>query len=435
MTQQAEQTRILWSAKDDPRIPSGYGIMGKHLLPRLAAHYGADNIKIYAPVNLHSFIDTWEGMEVYPGTDPNFGENLIEQHYKRAKATFLLQGGDWLPLQHLPTLAREDRLLWVQWAPYDFWNLMDETVTGILGAAWRVVPWCEYGEKKFKEHGLKNVTAPIPLGVDTEIWRPLERDEYRPTMQVMGFTDETFNVLLLGANQNRKYLREQLEGVALFREGYPEANVRLYFHGVLEGDRDLGLDLKQLGLAEIQKRPDPYEMIMGGLPETALNRAFNAADVVLNCAYEGFGLSLIQAQAVGTPAVGLAEGPGAELIVAGALVPVGSTDNASFSKSALQKPVPEPHMVAAAMEQVYKTADYRTPSLRAVEHVRRRYSWDVIAEQWIALIEQLNEERDRLSLTLPEPSEALKARAEQMLWVTQGPVGASPPPVLTENEG
>lgn len=409
----------MWSAKDHPMIPSGYGIIGKHLTPRLARHYGADNIKIYAPVNQHAFVGEYEGMEVYPGNAKDFGENLIERHYQRARAMFVLQVGDWLPLSVLPTIAREDRVLWIQWAPYDFWNLMDSTVNKILGACWRVIPWCEYGEKKFKEHGLANVTAPIPLGVDTEIWHPIDRGELGGTMASMGFTSKTFNILILGANQNRKFLREQFEAVALFRKGYPEADARLYYHGPLEGERDISLDFAQLDLIDYFRRPDPYEMIMGGINEAVLARTYNCADVVLNCAYEGFGLSLIQAQAVGTPAIGLAEGPGPELIVHGALVPVDFVDNTTNGQAALQKPVAGPQAIASALEQVYKTADYRTPNARAVEHVRRKYSWDVIADQWIALIDQLVEERERLSLTLPEPSEALNARAEQHRWVRQ----------------
>lgn len=409
---QPPKPRIMWSAKDDPRITSGYGIMGKNLLPRFAKHYGPENVLIFAPIYNRDFIQEWEGMKILPGvagSEP-YSEDILLNHYQHYNCTFLLQVGDWAPLRQVPAMAAADRLLWVQWAPLDFLS-WPENMTDFLSKAWRVVPWIQWAEKQFKGHDLKNVTAPIPLGIDEKVWHPYERSELGPTMRSCGFTDDTFNIVMVTANQHRKYIMEQLQGIGIFQEANPEVQVQLYYHGSAGGERDITDDLKAVGLwGKGQHRfIDPYVTATGGATEEQMAKIFSSADVVLNTAFEGFGLSIIQAQSVGKPVICMNLGAGEELAVWGAMVPPDHVDY----RDNLQKPVATPLTIAESLTAIYKkqAADGRTVSQMAINHVLRRFTWDKVAAQWFDLIDELMEERERLSLYIPEPSKNLRRKA------------------------
>ncbi|GEM_PF-2791179 len=405
------QPKLLWNSKDSPWLPSGYGVVGKGILPRFAKQYGEENILIYAPVYQRDHVDEWQGMKVLPGQSFDFGEELIQSHWVNHKPTFLLQVGDWFPLKVIPKLAAADSLIYVGWHPYDFLKVPDSLVQNILRFAFKVVPWNSYSEAKFKGHGLTNVTAPIPLGVDTNIWTPMERKRFPNVMASLGFDEACYNILLVGANQRRKYLYEQLEGVGLFRKTNPDKPIRLYLHTHSAGDLDIHAVVRECGLEDVTVYPDQYAYALGGLTEEEMVKVFTCADVVLNVCLEGMGLAQVQAQALGVPVITLGEGPGPEIVKFGAEVGHMGVD---YTYMAL-KPIPDPVSISQALDSIWPWRGKR--DMKAVEHIRRTYSWDVIADQWFALIEQMMFERDKFSLYKPTPSLRLRRLSRQLVEV------------------
>lgn len=400
--------RILWNAKDAPWIASGYGVVSKHLLPRFARQYGADNIHIMAPVYVRDFTTEWEGMQVLPGINWDYSEEMVKSHWDNVKPTFYLQVGDWYQMKQVPQLAAANQILWVQWTPYDFLRVPKGMVDNTLRYAWKVVPWSRYAEEKLRAHGLTNVTPPIPLGVETQLWRPLDRLQLPLVMASLGFKESAYNILIIGANQRRKYWFEQLEGVGMYVRAHPEVEVRLYFHTHMQsgGEADMQLILEECGLGKCYVAPDAYTLACGGYSEEQLVMMVNCADVVLNAALEGFGLVQAQAQACGVPVITLSAGVGQEIVLYGVEVGTMGTDYAA----PLLKPVPSPLNVADALAALHPLRGQR--SSQAVEHIRKNYSWDVVAEQWFALIEQLMWERERDSLYVPtEPGPLLLEKA------------------------
>lgn len=410
--------KILINAKDGPTVPSGYGMILKHLAPRLAARYGPENILLYAPVYTRDEVREYEGMRVLPGLSWDFGEEFLHEHWKREKPTFLLQIGDWFPLQTIPTLAANNQILWVQWAPADWLRVPQEIIDNILRFAWRVVPWTAYGQAQLQGYKLRNVTAPIPLGVDTSLWRPCDGRELPQVMKSLGFQEDSFNVLYLGAAQRRKYAQEQIEGLGLFRKTHPDIPVRLYVHTLVAGEVDMQQIVQFAGLADVTVYPDQFVMHSGGLTEEQLVKVFNCADVVLSAAFEGMGLALLQAQSIGCPVIGLAEGPADEIVQFGALCPVGFYDYTQ----PMTKPVASPVGIASCLEQIYnlkREAGGPPRSIVAREKTKAKYDWDVVASQWFDLVDELVEEIDRYSLIPPErPAGPLVRRAQQTIEVT-----------------
>lgn len=383
-------------------------MVGKHLLPRFARQYGADNIVIMAPVYVRDFTTEWEGMQVLPGINWDYSEEMVKSHWDNHHPSFYLQVGDWYMLKQVPQLAAQNQILWAQWSPYDFLRVPQGVVDNTLKYAWKVVPWGRYAEEKLRAHGLTNVTPPIPLGVETQLWQPLDRHRFPQVMGSLGFKETAYNILIIGANQRRKYWFEQLTGVGLYAKAHPEVEVRLYFHTHMQtgGEADMALILEECGLGKSWVGPDAYTLACGGYSEEQLVMMVNCADVVLSATLEGFGLVQAQSQACGVPVITLSTGVGQEIVQYGAEVGMQGADYAA----ALTKPIPSPLNVADALDALYPLRGQR--SSLAVEHIRKHYSWDVVADQWFALIEQMMFERERDSLYVPtEPGSLLLEKA------------------------
>ncbi len=395
--------RILWNAKDDPRVPSGYGVIGKHLLPRLADRYGRKNVLIYAPVYNRDGLGEFEGMVVLPGTKTEFEEPILLEHYRRYECTMLLQVGDWVQLRHVPEWALNDEILWVQWAPMDLLNV-PQAMKDLLRIPIQIVPFTQYAHKRFVDMDLENVADPIWIGLDSSIWQPRDRSTMPKIMKSVGFTEDTFNVLIVQANQRRKYLQETFHGIAIFRRDNPDVKVRVYLHSAERaGETPLEPSLQEAGIHDVTKVAEEYTFVTGGFTEETLAMVFACADVVMDVAFEGFGLSLTQGQACGVPVIGLADGPGPELIKRGMLVEPSWID---YSMP-YGRPVASPPAIAAALQQLYRSGTRRIDPPPEVA----LWDWDHVADQWFEIIDEVEKMRDRYTLTIPKPSPELKERA------------------------
>ena len=406
--------RILFNVKDHPTLNSGYGIIARYLAPLLAERYGRENVLILAPVYQRDAVGEYEGMKVLPGITPGFGEEILEEHYNRQSCNILLQLGDTWPLGALPDMAAQDRVLWVSWCPVD-WLGMPKNIINRIRFAHKLVPFSKAGEAQLRQGGLPNVERAIWLGLNTDLWKPTPRETLPKTMYSLHFRETTFNILLVGANQERKRMRQQLEAIQLFRRTFPQSDPRLYLHTTMKVERDLEADLDELGLADISAWPNQYMMVNGGLPEDAMGAIFNCADVVLNCCQEGFGLAHIQAQACGVPVIYLTEGAGPELVVSGVGVPPMAVET---TRNQMTVAIPNTMGIARALEELWKRRVERGQPLRSeksVQFVQDNFSWPKIAEQWFEVIDRVMEDREKFCYDLPAASQELRDQAARMV--------------------
>ena len=406
--------RILWAGKDHPTLNSGYGIVNRYILPRLGDRYGRDNVLIYVPVYQRDTVGEWEGMRVLPGREWGYGEEMILDHYKEYNCNLLITLGDVTPLGIIPDLAAQDQVLWVAWAMVD-WLGCPKNIFYRIKPAHKLVPASKYGENLLRKAGLTNVEKAIWLGLNTDLWKPYDRDRMPHLMQCLGFRYDTFNILIVAANQERKRVRHQMEAIRLFRKTRPDARVRLYLHSFLKGDRDLLADIDELEL-DICACSDQYAMLTGGFAEEKMVKMFSCADLVLNVCHEGFGFAQVQAQAVGCPVICLSEGAGPELVQFGIETPPATV--AETGSHQMSQALPFPAAVAKAIEDLYDrrmTAGKPLRSEAAIKWVQENLAWDKIAEQWYGVIDRCMEDRMRYSMDLPEPSPGLLGRAKNMI--------------------
>lgn len=412
--------RILWAAKDHPDLNSGYGIMGRNLLPKLADRYGKSNIFVCAPVYERDRISEWQGMTVLPGNTPDYSEDMLVQHYQRYGCNILLHVGDAAPLGILPDAAAAGKIYWVSWIAVD-WLGLPKNIRYRIQNAHKLVPFSKYGEASLRNHGLTNVEPAIWIGLDTSLWRPIPMDSLGTSMARLGFSrdSDSLNILIVAANQIRKQIREQLEAISLFRKMQPSAKVCLYLHSHLVRERDIRADVDELGLSDIAVYPEPYMMATGGASESDMVKAFNCADVVLNCAMEGFGLSVTQAQSCGVPAVVMSEGGSAEVVSYG--YEVQPSTGVFVAPNQMAQPLAYPPSIAQCLELLWSEKRHSGHPLRsqkAVDFVREHLSWDKIAEQWFGVLERSMAHQEQLCLRPMRPSAALDSIAREVLLLS-----------------
>jgi glycosyltransferase involved in cell wall biosynthesis len=407
-------TRILWNGKDHPELYSGYGIIGHYILPLLAEHYGKDNVLVLAPVYQRDMVSEWEGLTVLPGTQFDFGEGVVLDHYRFYKCDLLLMTGDAWALGALPDMAARNDLVWVHWLPVD-WLGMPKNIRNRIQYAHKLVPYSKEGEARLRKSGFQNVEKAIWLGLNTELWRPKPREELPEIMNLLGFENDTFNILMVTANQERKNILEQLQGLKLFWDIHPEAKPKLFIHTTMKRERDLFADIDELGLAELVTYPDQYMMTCGGVSEKTMVDVFNCADVVLNVCHEGFGYATLQSQALGIPTIFLAEGSSPELVKMGIGVP---SITAITAANMMSKAWPNVPAIGRALEEVWKqrvAAGGPVRSQKAIQFVQNNFAWPKIAAQWIDVIDRMMQEKDHYCYDVPQPSTELQKRSEEEL--------------------
>jgi len=409
--------RILFNPKDHPDLNSGYGIASRYLLPYLGDRYGRENIIIYPPIYQRDHIAEWNGMAVVSGTEWGFGENMVLDHYKNFDCNLYVQVGDTWPLGLVPDLAAQDKILWVQWIPVD-WLGMPKNIINRIKPAHKLVSFSKYGENNLRKGGLPNVEEAIWLGLNTDLWKPMDRESLPHVMDRLGYQLDTFNILIVAANQNRKQVRPQLEAISIFRKSTPQANIRLYIHSFMVGERDLRADLNELGLDDINVFPEPYILTQGGFAEDVMVKVFNCADVVMNVCMEGFGYAQAQAQACGVPVICLSEGAGPELVTFGVETPPAATETSAHQ---MTQPIPNPLAIAVSLKELWQKRVENGAPLRsegAVRWVQENLGWDCIAEKWFKVIDSCMEDRVKHCMDIPEPAEWLSEKSQKAVELT-----------------
>jgi glycosyltransferase involved in cell wall biosynthesis len=264
----------------------------------------------------------------------------------------------------------------------------------------RPVAMCQFGADEIE----KLTHRPVPViyhGVDTRDFQPVtpttplrmigpknpvvlrSREEIRT---FLGWPQDDFIMFRADRNMPRKQYPALMRIAADFIKAHP--NARLIWHC---RTLDQGGDLKD----ERSKYP---EAIANRLNSTGLNDAFGvaprsvlramyaAADVYVSTSAEGFGLTIAEAMACGTPAIGLAFSSVPEVLGPGGwTVPIGYLVENIYSHFWA---APDHRKYVAALEEAYASRSERSiRGKKGMFHVLTHFSWRRAAEQFAALIE------------------------------------------------
>jgi hypothetical protein len=215
---------------------------------------------------------------------------------------------------------------------FDAWTMPKKMYEGVPTSVWcmvdhqpippvvlSVLQWdnvtpiavTKFGLDQMQRAGLDK-SIYIPMAIDTNLYQPTETFEGQTGRSIIGFDDDHFVVSLINANKassaggiHRKAWAENILAFSIFAQDKPDA--RLYLHTERFGNfGGLALDflLKAVGLQPHQYKFVNQHAMHNGIPNEAVAAIYTATDVLLASTLgEGFGLTLLEAQACGTVAV------------------------------------------------------------------------------------------------------------------------------------
>lgn len=170
--------------------------------------------------------------------------------------------------------------------------------------------WTKFGEAEAKLGGYTGPSSVIPLGVDLDIYKPLNQQEMRDRINFTqicanhGLPPDTFVVGVVGRNQTRKRLDLTLQYFSEWVHSRNIPNAMLWLHVAPTGDAafDLNAIAKYYGIAD--RIFTPQINPIHGLPEKSMTRIYNIFDCVFTTTLgEGWGLPIIEAMACGIPTI------------------------------------------------------------------------------------------------------------------------------------
>lgn len=298
--------RLNWHS-NAPWGGTGYANQTKIFTPRLKA-LGHD-VSITAFWGLQGGMIDAGGIRVYPNGHHPYGQDIIGASAMMDRADVVISLMDvWVmqPQNIPPSIA------WHPWFPIDTEPLA-KSVLDKAKLARKGITMSKFGQRMAKEAGLD--TFYVPHGVETEIFKPLDRMEARGRLQ---WPKDKFIVGMVAANKGvppRKSFFEQIMAFAALHKAHPDTMLYLHTDDGKRGGAEtvqLASYCEALGLTYGYQGgemnvdvlfPDQYSYLLG-LPDAYMNDCYNAMDVhMLASMGEGFGIPLIEAQAAGTPVI------------------------------------------------------------------------------------------------------------------------------------
>ena len=282
-----------------PLAPTGYGQQTKQLAIRMkadgitvgvAANYGAptnmevEGIQIYAEGLIKYANDSGPENIAMAASQGGFGITLFDVWVAINEAYHALPIVAWVPIDHDPVPPRV-----AEWC--------------IKGGNKMIIAMSKHGEQALLKAGVpRERLTYIPHAIDTKVWSP-EGPTCRDKLRVP--EDAHLTVITAMNKGKRKSFPEMLTAWVLFAEQHPDAY--LYLHtdrfGHLDGINLIPL-LRAIKAPEDRIRWVNSSQMRAGIAAETLASIMRSSDVLLLASRgEGFGIPVIEAQAVGTPVI------------------------------------------------------------------------------------------------------------------------------------
>ena len=290
---------MLW-VSNSPWSKTGYGVQTNMFGSRLVDAGYPIAVLCYYGLEGGSF--NFNGMYCYPKAQHPYGMDIINPHAMNFKADIIFTLMDtWVITPgNMPPFA------WVAWYPVDHDPMPGKVREAIAQANYRIA-MSKFGVQAAAQMGLDSYY--VPHGVDTNIYKPMDKAEARKKMNLPADAWIVGTVAMNKGQPSRKNFYGMLKAFANFKKKHTDA---LYYIHTQEG---VGMDgLGGVNIPELCQilglrygtdvlLPNPYGLMLG-FPDDAMAAIYSAMDVhMLVSKGEGFGIPIIEAQACGTPVI------------------------------------------------------------------------------------------------------------------------------------
>jgi len=366
---------------------TGYGLPAKHLSLEFSK-LGHD-VAIFAFAGCNYGSVEWNGIKVFgnPVVNSHF---MVQAYYEHFGADVAIQEFDiWTVKEFIPTLPNYVRI--ASHSPIDHFPIspwIREAYAGCDG----IVPLCDFAYSQLVEAGFTPY-EPIPNGVDTSIFKPLDKASCR---KEFGLPEDAFIFLTVAVNKgDRKNLPQQLMSYKRFLDITKANDVIYLMHTYPHLDKlniegfDLPIIWEQLGGEKRYLLFTSEGDYLHGLTEEGMAHLYNCADVLMNVSKgEGLSLPIIEAMACGVPAIATDFSSMPELVDGkGWLVPVVAYDCQQLISAWFAMPSIEG--TTEAMLDAYRNESKRKAFSEKCAGEGKKYDWNILAQRWIPMLEDI----------------------------------------------
>lgn len=383
------ELRSLWNSNAS-WTNSGYAVEQRDLLTRLAkdgwpvaqsAFWGLEGYPIESPKG-------HEGIKFYPKMGDSWGTDAMFHHGRdfKANVVFSMQDVWTLNPEYLSKIN-----VWIPWVPID----KDPVPPGVLNNlkyAYKILTFSKYGQKQLEKQGFASTL--ILEGTDTNIFKPMDQALCR---KEVGLPQDAFVFGMVAANKEnppRKGFQEALQAFKLFHDRHPEAVMMFHSQQQAPGGFPIPGFAEYLGIREKCFFVNDYVAVYGS-DSSVIAKEMNAFDVLMHPSHtEGFGLTVVEANACGKPALVNNCTSMPEITIDGVTGGVAETGTPRWTSDNAWVYPADVKSLYEKMEMVYKMVK-ENPEKTARDcraNAVDNYNIDtIVKEQWIPLFEELQE--------------------------------------------
>ena len=380
--------RILW-ASNAPFAATGYSVQTAQVVERLKGD--GHEVAVACNFGLQGSETEWNGVKLYPCGLSAYSDDILHAHSQHWSSGSKLPGlvitlFDVWALKN-PTIERIPRI--AAWAPIDHKPAPPEVSEWLRRPNVMPIAMSKFGADMMTLDNIEHLY--VPHAFDGKVFKPTpsfldaqgRKIRGRDIMQIED--DAAFVVMMNSANKGRtpprKCWGENLLAFSIFASSRPDAI--LYLHtdqSSALGGVDLSRLINACGIRAEQVRFVNQYLYRMNMPQQALASLYSDADVLLTAsAGEGFGVPVIEAQAVGCPAIVSNWTAQPELVGDGWVVD-GQPLWDSFQDSWFF--TPNVAQIVEALELAYERGRRVEPSADAVEFAKDYEADRVYAEHW-----------------------------------------------------
>lgn len=289
--------KFLWKS-NAPWAGTGYGQQTKLMLGALKG-LGHEPV-CFCFYGLNGGSVEYDGYQCLPNSDfETWGNDVIKAHIERSKAQAVITLMDLFVLDEAVWSTLD--VPWAAWVPIDCDYIGDVTLKRLKIADFPVA-MSQFGAEQMMNHDVEPAGI-IYHAVDTEVYRPLDKDECRA---LLGIPRDAWVIGMVMANKSdRKQYPLQLHAIKQFADKNPDIDVRVYIHTEptqAMGGWDMRELVRVMGLKGKVFSTNQYDTSVVPMAQDMMAKIYNSFDVLMNCSSgEGFGVPIIEAQSCGVP--------------------------------------------------------------------------------------------------------------------------------------
>jgi hypothetical protein len=298
--------RTIVFASNNPDMPTGYGTQTAQVVKRLARD--GHRVSVAGNYGSEGHVTTWNGIRVWPRGFGPYSEDVIPAYTQawaaenRDPNPLVITLFDVWVYNELPDKVPQV----ASWVPIDHMPAPPKVLKFLSHPNVTPIAMSKFGRDMIEAAGIESLYVPHAL---ESVWRPTATYKGRTGRDLMGVPEDAYCITICNANKGqappRKSWAENLFAAASIMQRHDD--VWLYIHSEDKGSMG-GVNLHPLldavGAPKDRVRIVDQFAYRMGLASEAVAAIYTASDVLLAATMgEGFGLTVLEAQATGCPAV------------------------------------------------------------------------------------------------------------------------------------